>query len=267
MENESNDNNEHLNDSEGNVFELEYANQPIKNNIKYENWEKRMKDKNGNNIRFLRCLKDKIIFCANKNEKTDDPLTAKCPLCKDSICFYCSKYSLYEMFIGNCCLRRGIYYLFFVNPFESYLKCGLPELPDCILLVIFFIPYVYLPFFIKLCYLFFFEGLPKITSDDEGDGELVSYGEYYHEEKEKTYYIVQYIHTTFAFLISIPFTLIDFEFHLLLVLVSIPFIGIPILYYLGMIYGSAHPDFYLQDLIFKIYHIENEKDYYDLPMK
>ena len=42
MENESNDNNEHLNDSEGNVFELEYANQSIKDNIKYENWEKRM---------------------------------------------------------------------------------------------------------------------------------------------------------------------------------------------------------------------------------
>ena len=267
MENENKDNDEYLNEPNGTVFELEYANQPIKNNIKYKNWEKKMKDKYGNNIRLLRCLKDKVIFCANKNEKTDDPCTAKCPLCQDLICFYCSRYSLYEMFVGNCCLKRGIYYLFFVNPFESYLKCGSPELPDCILISIFFIPYVYLPFFIKLCYLFFFEGLPRNISDDEGNGELVSYGEYYHENKNISYYIITYIHTLFAFVISIPFTLIDFGFHLLLIVISIPLLGIPILYYLGIIFGSAHPDFYLEDLIFKIYHINNEKDYYDLPMK
>ena len=267
MENENKDNDEYLNEPNGTVFELEYANQPIKNNIKYKNWEKKMKDKNGNNIRFLSCRKDNIIFCVNKNEKTDDPCTAKCPLCEHLICFYCSRYSLYEMFVGNCCLKRGIYYLFFVNPFESYLKCGLPELPDCILISLFFIPYAYLPFFIKLCYLFFFEGLPRIISNDEGKGELVSYGEYYHENKNISYYIITYIHTLFAFVISIPFTLIDFGFHLLLIVISIPLLGIPILYYLGIVFGSAHPDFYLEDLIFKIYHINNEKDYYDLPMK
>ena len=139
MENEINDNDEYLmkNDSKidkGIVFELEYSNQQINNNIKYKKWEKKVKDKYGNNIRLLRCLRDKIIFCANKNDKEDDPCTAKCPLCQKLICFYCSRYSLYEMFIGNCCLKRGIYYLFFVNPFESYLKS---ELPDCILISIF----------------------------------------------------------------------------------------------------------------------------------
>ena len=79
------------------------------------------------------------------------------------------------------------------------------------------------------------------------------------------YFVATYIHT--LFIISIPFTLIDFGFHLLLIVASIPFLGIPILYYLGIIFGSAHPDFYLDDLIFKIYHINNEKDYYDLPIK
>ena len=113
----------------------------------------------------------------------------------------------------------------------------------------------------------FFEGLPKITSDDKGNGELVSYGEYYHENKKISYYIITYIHTLFAFVISIPFTLIDFGFHLLLIVISIPFLGIPILYYFGIVFGSAHIDFDLEDLIFKIYHINNEKDYYDLPMK
>ena len=268
MENENdNNNNEYINEYNETVFELEYENQPIKNNIKYKNWEKKMKDKNGNNIRFLRCSKDNIIFCVNKNEKTDDPCTAKCPFCKHLICFYCSRYSLFEMFVGNCCLKRGIYYLFFVNPFESYLKSGSPEIPDSKLISIFFIPYAYLPFFIKLCYLFFFEGLPNITSDDEGNGELVSYGEYYHENKKIAYYIITYIHTLFAFVISIPFTLIDFVFHLLLILISIPFSGTPKLYYFGIIFGSAHPDFYIEDLIFKIYYFNNEKDYYDLPMK
>ena len=268
MENENdNNNNEYFNEYNETVFELEYANQPIKNNIKYKNWEKKIKDKNGNNIRFLRCRKDNIIFCVNKNEKTDDPCTAKCPLCKHLICFYCSRYSLFEMFVGNCCLKRGIYYLFFVNPFESYLKSGSPEIPDSKLISIFFIPYAYLPFSIKLCYLFFFEGLPNITSDDEGNGELVSYGEYYHENKKIAYYIITYIHTLFAFVISIPFTLIDFVFHLLLILISIPFSGTPKLYYFGIIFGSAHPDFYIEDLIFKIYYFNNEKDYYDLPMK
>ena len=171
------------------------------------------------------------------------------------------------MFVGNCCLKRGIYYLFFVNPFESYLKSGSPEVPDSKLISIFFIPYVYLPFFIKLCYLFFFEGLPRNISDDEGNGELVSYGEYYHENKNISYYIITYIHALFAFVISIPFTLIDFVFHLLLILISIPFSGTPKLYYFGIIFGSAHPDFYIEDLIFKIYYFNNEKDYYDLPMK
>ena len=42
---------------------------------------------------------------------------------------------------------------------------------------------------------------------------------------------------------------------ILLIVASIPFLGIPILYYLGIIFGSAHPDFYLEDLIFKIYQI------------
>ena len=267
MENENNDIDEYLNESKETVFELEYANQPIKNNKNYKNWEKKMKDKYGNNIRLLRCLKDKIIFFVDKNEKTDDPCTGKCPLCKNSICFYCSRFSLYEMFVGNCCLKRGIYYLFCFNPFESYFKCGLPELPKCLLISIFFIPYVYLPFLIKLSYLFFFEALPKRSADDEGTGELVSYGKYYHENKNKTYYIITYIHTLFTFIISIPFTVIDFILHLLLIIISIPFLGMPILYYFGIIYGSAHPDFFIEDLFFKIYFFYIRKDYYDLPMK
>ena len=267
MENENKENDEYLNESNKTVFELEYSNQPLKNNIKYKIWEKKIKDKNDNNIIFLRCLRDKIIFYAKKNEKVNDPCTTKCPICQNLICFYCSRYSLYEMFVGNCCLKRGIYYLFLVNPFESYLKCGLPDLANYLLISIFFIPYAYLPFFIKLCYLFIFEGLPKITSDDKGNGELVTYGEYYHENKKVVYYIITHIHTLFAFILSIPYALIDFGFHLLLVVISIPFLGIPILYYLGIVFGSAHPDFYLEDLIFKIYHIHNEKDYYNLPMK
>lgn len=268
MENENIDGyfNKDYKEDKDNIFELDFANQNIENNTNYKKWEKNIKNKYGKNIRILRCLKDKIFFCSrNEDDKDNDPLTAKCPLCQDLICFYCSRYSLYEMFIGNCCLRRGIYYLFFYKSCQDYLKY---DLPDCILITLFFIPYAYLPVFMKLCFLFFFEGLPKITSEDKGNGELVSYGKYYHENKETTYYIITYIHTLFIFVLSIPFTLIDFGFHILLLAISIPLLGLPILYHLGIVYGSAHPDFYIQDLIYKIYFIDHyDRDYYDLPLK
>ena len=272
MENENNNNQENIMNSESqleqNVFYLEYDKQNINNNMQYKNWERRMKATYGNNIKMLRCLKDKVVFCVtkNKNDEDLDPLTDTCPICQNLICFYCSRYSLYEMFDGNCCLKRGLYYLFFVNACNAYID---KELPNPLLIKIFFIPYVYIPFFIKWCYLFFFEGLPKKTAEDKGNGELESYGKYYHDNKVIAYYIITYIHTLFAFILSIPFILIDFGFHILLLVISIPFFKkfLPLLYYFGIIYGSAHPDFYLEDLIYKIYHIGSQKDYYDLPMK
>ena len=175
--------------------------------------------------------------------------------------FFCSRNSLYEMFIGNCCLRRGIYYLFFVNSCQAYLKY---ELPDSILIAFFFILYEYLPVFMKLCFLFFFKGIPKTTSDDKDNVYLVSYGKYYYENKKTEYYIITYIHTLFIFVLSIPFILIDSGFHILLLLISVPFLGLPILCYLGIVYVSAHPDFYLEDLIYKIYFIDHyDRDFYD----
>ena len=63
-----------------------------------------MINKYGKNVKFFKCIKDKLFFCIkNKN------YYIKCPLCNRYICYYCSFYTYSEenKWI-SCCLKRSI---------------------------------------------------------------------------------------------------------------------------------------------------------------
>ena len=88
MENDKNEliNNENLMSSD--VFKIEYIDQKLDNNTKFQNWKKDMRNIYGNKLKIIKCSKDNIYFCTNKNESIHK-YRYKCPKCNKSICCYC----------------------------------------------------------------------------------------------------------------------------------------------------------------------------------
>ena len=72
MENDKNEliNNENLMSSD--VFKIEYIDQKLDNNTKFQNWKKDMRNIYGNKLKIIKCPKDIIYFCTNKNESNHE---------------------------------------------------------------------------------------------------------------------------------------------------------------------------------------------------
>ena len=250
------------NEFDNNIFKLEYKGQNVENNIKYKKWRKKKLDKYNNNIKIFNCSREKILFFTTKNLQQNYYLS-KCPSCQKEICYFCSRYCTNEMFYSNCCLKRGIYSLIFAHGFNSNMIYISNKCPTIFNIKIFFIPYIFLPLLIKLFYLFFFYGLPKKDSEDIGNGELIKYGEYFEKYHIRVNRIITFIFNIFKFVLPIPYILIDIYFHIFLILISIPFKGLPIILYSRIIFRPEK--FCVQDLFNEIYCIKKKEERKNYP--
>ena len=146
LEDNIKDNNEIIND---NFFKLEYKGQSVESSSKFQTWKKKMLKKYGNNSKIYKCKADNTYFYASI-EKTSFSLCPKeCPLCKCSICYFCSRSTNHDL---NCCVIGRVYYLLFNNGFtyidDKYYHSSYSEVTFCYIFIRFLFP-VYTFFYIS----------------------------------------------------------------------------------------------------------------------
>ena len=254
MENEQNDKITEFDTDLDNGFKIDYKNQILKNNAQFINWKKSMIKKYGNDARLFKCSQDNLLFFTSNNECKNNFFGINCPSCKRKICYFCSRFSQNEMFIGNCCLKRGIYYVIFdygKSYFSKY-NDGLDP-PPASFIKLFFTPFFYIQFFITMCLKFCFLGLPMKNAEDKDDGILTTYEDYYKTNHKISYQIILFLFRCFFCFLPVPYILIDIEFHIFLLIISLPFKGYPICYYFGIIFGGYRP--YIKEVLSNIYGI------------
>ena len=116
MENENYENLVVMND----YFQLDFAEQTIKGNRKFEEFKKQRLNKLGKDAKLFHCTNDNIYFYISKKEcEIDDNnnhcYCKQCSLCKNYICYFCERIGQGKPYKGNCCILSRLYYLFFVN--------------------------------------------------------------------------------------------------------------------------------------------------------
>ena len=99
--------NKNIDPYSSNIFKPDYDYQNLENNLEYQRWHLSLINKYGNRGKLYKCSKDGILFYipdekAIRNNFINEGL---CPVCKERICYFCSKIS--DSFF-NCCIRKKL---------------------------------------------------------------------------------------------------------------------------------------------------------------
>ena len=235
MENENEDiiNDKMISKSE-NAFKIEYIGQTLKINAKFRDWKNKMLIKYGNNAKLFHCKYDNIYFYTTNNDCKSIPYyKSKCPICGRSICYYCSRYTIDNYDRGRCCIKRRIYCIFFQDGFSVIdLPFSSKDGELYFLLIIFIIPILSFILIIGYFSIVFYYKL-KIKNTKDYHGHLNTYDESF--KNDYLFITVTIINVLFAIVLSIPFSIIDIYFKLLILLISLPFKMYPLKYYFGII--------------------------------
>ena len=212
------------NNASNNVFNLDYCEQNVNDNIEYQKWKKLMLIEYGNNSKEFRCNKNNIIFYSTYNEcLKEPPYKCKCPICDDYICYFCSFHGVDDF--CSCCIKhsfsKSIFYYGpkFVNePFnKSRLFILFPAI-STMMIIIFFINSLYIGIIPE-----------KSKTNEKMTQQYVDTGTY----GEQTIIII--LINFIGVLLCIPFIIIYYYFIILLIIISVPFKLVPLKYYLGVI--------------------------------
>ena len=230
MENDSNINENFINNVE-NKFEMEFFGQNLKKNESFIKWQNGMKKIYGNNAKLFQCQKDKTFYYASSSDCKKYPLyKRKCPICNNSICYFCLKYTNDNCDFGNCCVYRRIICLFLQDAFVIINK----KYDDFYEIFKFFIiPLFSAFFFIGLVSACFFYKL-KLANDKSNNGYLLNYEDHL-ENNMFIFKVVVAINVAFAIMLSIPLFLLDIYFKIFLIIISIFSKNYPMKYYFGML--------------------------------
>ena len=201
-----------------NIFQIEFSDQNLTDNIKFRNWKKDMFNLYGNEAIFINCQMDNIVFCAKRENNETNHF--KCPKCELYICSFCLKYFSDDYRIDDCCIRTRIKSICRELPKYSEFKneddsCGLSI--EWLLLIP-FVSFIYIIGGI-LNSLFFQLNKPLTFKKDKE--RSCKYSEYYENKSRKTYIILYIIKVAFAVAIIVaflPFLFFDFLLTLLLVI-------------------------------------------------
>ena len=122
MENDiKNENDENLIDIKD-YFLLDFAEQTIKGNRKFEMFKKKKLDELGKDAKLFHCKNDNIYFYVSKKEWESRNYNIICPKCKNYVCYFCERISNYINLVPAnscyCCALSGLNYLFFINGFK-----------------------------------------------------------------------------------------------------------------------------------------------------
>ena len=222
MENEINIIEDNLNEKlkSDNIFQLEYWNQSLKNNIKFIKWKESLFKKYNNNLKIFRCKKDKILFYPKYKKNIFDSFKyfEECPICHEHICYFCS-YSSSKTSYLICCYRRSINIsLFICGP--KYAKNN-----EFVNDTSFMYPGINILFCLIRADGIFFSDMATKKSRNEKELKSAKSGE------NKLYISMLYI---IPILLCIPFLISNCLFIGFLYLISIPFKLLPIKYYYGI---------------------------------
>ncbi len=218
-----------------NAFKPDFKGQKLKKNRKFIEWKNKMIEKYGNNSKLFYCIYDNIYFyVTNEDCKSKPYYKSKCSICNRPICYFCSRYIRNKFDHGKCCIKRRIYYILFddgysiINPvFESDAEQfgGL--------LLMFIIPIISFMYFVAYFSIVFFYKL-SIKNTNQKEGYLCIYEGTF--KSTNLFFTVIGFNVAFAFALSIPFTIIDTYFKILLFLINIPFKNYPLKFYLGILF-------------------------------
>ena len=235
MENEENNNEILVKTAEdlNRIFKFDYEGQTIEKNKLFIHWKKVMLSKYGKDAKLFKCLKDKIFFYTSYNEYNNIYFRqGKCPICKNPICYYCSRY--YDDFFGekaSCCLERKIKYIFlkdshiYINQIDETLFKGY--------IIYFFIPgWSFLFLFFRIQNSLFYKLAMKDAKLDE-KGYLPLYK--YNTENADFIFNMNFF---LCILLTIPLFIINIYIILFTFIISVPFKYIPLKYIVGIAYGS-----------------------------
>ena len=217
------------------AFQLDYSNQSLKENKKFQKWKIQMLKKYGNDAKLFKCKNDNCYFYGSNKECKTKPLgAAYCPICRRSICYYCLSISYDDSLdCGKCCVKRRVYCMLFQDGY-SFIKPESYDDPDAYysFLKIFFIPIVSFMNFVAYFSATYFYKL-DMKSEDGGTCESIFYKDDNHGRLFMTEIVVN---VGIAFALSIPFLIIDIYFKILLLIISLPFKNYPLKYYFGILY-------------------------------
>ena len=139
-----------------NKFLIDYEGQKIEKSESFIKWQIEMKKIYGNDAKLFKCNIDNAYFYASSNECKKIPLyKAKCPTCKYTICYYCSRHVNDRNDKGRCCIYRRIYCIFFQDGFYFKRRHVFDNYRNSLIYKIFLIPFlsfIYLVGIISTCF-------------------------------------------------------------------------------------------------------------------
>ena len=207
------------------VFNLEYNDQNVNDNVEYQKWKELMLKECGNNSKQFKCNKDKILFYSRYSEYINDPYyKSKCPICNNYICYFCSCYSK-NIYI-SCCIKNSILKSFFYFGPESIKK----SFNNFITLSPYINIFLMIAFTFKILYL-------VIITKKSKNHDNIELMQYVNFDKNRKHVLNITIVILIDILLSIPFTIIYTYFIILLLIISIPFKCIPLKYYSGVVFS------------------------------
>ena len=219
-----------------NQFKLDYNNQQLEGNIKFQKWKNLMIAQYGRNAKLFKCLNDDVLFYSfNKDCKKHPIYKSICPCCHKYICYFCHRYNNDEY--ASCCILRKICSYFledglrFINPnghhYSEFTK----------ILKFFLIPGFHLIFLIFQIHIEFFYILAtKKARNNNNKNYLLSYG----EQMERNYTLFQVFigfDVASSILLTFVFLLLNIYVIVFLLIISIPFRLYPMKYYMGIFFG------------------------------
>ena len=223
-----------------NAFREEYDNQQLDNNIGFNKWKNNMIKKYGIKAKLFRCQDDNILFYTSNEDCKSYPFyQSNCPCCGHPICYFCHRYVKNYDFKGNCCLRRTIYYLFYKDGIRLIAPIGNDKdnYKEDIYnnYLYFFIPGLNLFGFISTIHYAFYYDL-ALSNEPSTNGFIRKYYDRYYDN-HNIIYILFRIDDAFSFILTLPFIILNMQFIIILLIISIPFKFYPMKYYIGLAYG------------------------------
>ena len=216
-------------ENEDNIFRTEYAHQNVSNTPAFKNWQNSQLKTYGKNAKLFQCLNDCIYFYKTIKKDWKYDYNARCPLCNDYVCYFCSlnKKESYS----ECCLYQRLYVLFhsgkdnpaFVNgPLLAIcdgLGCVSYE-SFCRTTLLYMIPVLNMIFIVgSVAFFFFYTQRCKYHDDIYFDHLYIP-----------TRFLLAFIHFFFAIAVSVPFIFYNICIVLFIWIISIPFKLVPVRY-------------------------------------
>ena len=207
-----------------NMLMLDYDGQSLKDNLKFNSWKNIMLQKYGNDAKLFKCSYDAIYFYCSYESFRKLPLySSQCPSCNQPICYYCSRIAHNNNSIGDCCLKRRLYYKLI---YDGFLFINLKESERFKnLFLLFLFPICTFFIFICIIYMDFFYKLRKNEFR-------------YYDNDDTIFWISRLINGLIAFILSIIYMVHSFIIKIFLLVISIFTKNFPIKYYLGIIRGG-----------------------------